>query len=138
MADIAGLGARMGLVALVASFHARPVRSWRERIMFNVAMTIDAERLLLRVKLVGDFHNPDVLRVDLFPPGDGGVATETVIVQEVITGGKPAGDNLPGPCMAIRAGHRCRMAAGGEPHLRSFFIPMTAEAEKGVARGEAY
>ena len=138
MANIAGLGARMGQVALVTSFHARPVRARREGIVFNVAVALDAERLLLRVKLVGDFHDPDVLRVHLLPPGDGGVAAETVIGHHVITGKELPGDDLSGPRMAIHTGHRCRMAAGGEPHLRSLLIAMTAETEKGVTRGEAH
>ena len=138
MADIAGLGARMGLVALVTSFHARPVRSWRKRIVFNVAMALYAEGLLLRVKLMGDSHNPNVLQLNLFPPGDGGVATKAVIGHKVITGRKLAGDDLPVPCMAIYTSHRCRMAPGGEPHLRSLFIAMTAETEIGVACGEAH
>jgi hypothetical protein len=113
MANIAGLGARMGLVALVTSFHARPVRSGRERVMFNVAMAIDAESLFFNMKRMGDFHNPDILRLDLFPPGDGGVAVETFIIHQIITGIKLAGENLPGLRMAIRAGNRCRMDARG-------------------------
>ena len=118
MANIAGLGARVRLVALVTGFHARPVRSWGERIMFNVAVALDAEGLLFRMKLMGNLHNPDVWQVNLFPPGDRGVAAQTVIGHNFITGKKLAGDDLPGPCMAIRTGHRFRMAAGGEPHLR--------------------
>ena len=138
MADVAGLGARMGLVALVTSFHARPVRAGRKGVVLNVAMTLDAERFLLRVKLVGDFHDPDVLRLHLLAPGDGGVAAETIIGHHIITGKKLPGDDLSGPGMAFRAGHRCRMAAGGEPHLGSLLIAMTAETEKGVARGETH
>ena len=138
MADIAGLGARMGLVALVTSFHARPVRARRESVMFDIAVALDAERFLLRVKLVGDFHDPDGLRVHLFPPGNGGVAAKTVIGHHVITGKELPGDDLSGPRMAIDTGHRCRMTAGGEPHLRSLRIAMTAQTEKGVARGEAH
>ena len=138
MANIAGLGARMGLVALVTGFHARPVRSWGERIMFNVAVALDAKSLLFRVKLMGNFHNPDVGQVNLFPPGDGGVAAQTVIGHKVITGRKLAGDDLPGLGMAFRTGHRFRMAAGGKPHLRSLLITMTAKAEERVVRSEAH
>jgi hypothetical protein len=138
MANIAGLGARMRLMALVTSFHARPVRSRGERIMFKVAMALDAESLLFRVKLMGNFHNPDVWQVNLFPSGDGGVAAQTVIGHNFITGKKFAGDDFPGPCMAIRTGHRFRMAAGGKPHLRGLQIAMTAKAEEGVVRSEAH
>jgi len=113
MANIAGLGARMGLVALVTSFHARPVRSGRERIMLNVAMAIDAKSLFPDMKRMGDFHNPDILRLDLFPPGDSGVAVETSIIHQIITGVKLARENLPGLRMAIRAGNRRRMDARG-------------------------
>ena len=81
MADIAGLGARMGLVALVTSFHARPVRSRRESVVFDVAMAIDAKNLFFNMKLMGDFHNPDRLQINLLPLGDGWVAVETFIIH---------------------------------------------------------
>jgi hypothetical protein len=113
VAFVAGLGARMGLVALVTSFHARPVRSGRECVVFNVAMAIDAKSLFFTMKLMGDFHNPDILQVNLFPPGDGWMAVETLIIHQIITGIKLAGKDLPGLCMAIRAGNRCRMDARG-------------------------
>lgn len=41
VAFVTGLGARMSLVAMVTSFHARPVRSRRECIVFDVTMAID-------------------------------------------------------------------------------------------------
>jgi len=113
VAFVAGLGARMGLVALVTSFHARPVRSRREGVVFNVAMAIDAKSLFLNMKLMGDFHNPDILQVNLFPPGDGWVAVETFIIHQIITGIKLAREDLPGLCMAIRTGNRGRMDARG-------------------------
>jgi hypothetical protein len=103
----------MGLVALVTSFHARPVRSRREGVVFNVAMAIDAQGLFFTMKLMGDFHNPDILQVHLFPPGDGWVAVEALIIHQIITGIKLAGKDLPGLCMAILAGNRCRVDARG-------------------------
>jgi hypothetical protein len=103
----------MGLVTLVTSFHARPVRSRRERVVFDVAMAIDAESLFFNMKLMGDFHNPDILQFNLFPPGDGWVAVETLIIHQIITGIKFAREDLPGLCMAILAGDRRRMDARG-------------------------
>lgn len=86
MALIAGLGARMSLVAMVTSFHARPIRSRREQIVFNVAMAIDADSFFFGMNLMGNLHNPDILQVCLFSPGEGRMAAETVLVHQVITG----------------------------------------------------
>ena len=113
MTDIAGLGARMGLVALVTSFHAGPVRSRGERIMFDVTMALDAKSLFFDMELMGDFDNPNILRVNLFPPGDGWVAAETFMIHQVITGIKLTGEKFAWLGMAIRAGNRCRMDARG-------------------------
>ena len=106
--------------------------------MGQIAVAVDAKSFFLSMKFMGDLHNPDVLQVRLFPPRDGWVAAETAIVHKVLTGRKLAGEDLSGLGMAIRAGNRCRVDAGGEPHLYRILIFMTAEAEKGVGRGKAH
>ena len=90
------------------------------------------------MKLMGNLHDPHILQVCLFPPEDGGVTAETFIVHQVVTGRHLAGEDLSRFCMAIRAGHRCRMDAGAKPPLLRILILMTAQAEKRVGRGEAH
>jgi hypothetical protein len=125
MANIAGLGARMDLMTMIAGLHGGTVGPGRERIVFDIAMTIDAESFFLGMKLMGDLHNPDALQVGLFPPGDALVAAETVFIHQVITGEIVEGDDLSGLCVAIRTGNRCRMNAGREPHLGWILITVT-------------
>jgi hypothetical protein len=105
MALIAGLSARMSLVAIVTSLHARPIRSRRKCIVFNVAMTIDAEGFFLGMKLMGNLHNSDILQVRLFSPGEGRMAAKTALVQQVITGRKPAWNDLSGIRVTILASY---------------------------------
>ena len=138
MAGIAGLIPRMGLVTMITSLHLRSVRPGSARIVFYVAMAIDAESFLFGMKFMGNLHNPDILQVCLFPPADGRMAAETALVHQVITGRKLAGNDLSGIRVAIHTGHRCRMDAGRKPHLSGFLILMTAQAEKGVGGGEAH
>ena len=138
MAFVAGLGPGMGLVALVTSFHAWPVRSRRKGIVLDVAMAIDADSFFLGMKFMGNLHNPHILQVCLFSPGNSRMAAQTTLVHQVITGRKLEGKDPSGFRVAIHTSHRCRMAAGGKPHLPGILILMTAQADKGVTRGEAH
>ena len=136
MAFITSLRARMGLMALIAGLHGGAVGPGRTLIMFNVAMAIDAEAPFSAWSL-WEKYSPDSLRAGLFPSGDGGMAARAVLVHQLIAGRKLAGNQLSRGGMTFHTGHRCRMAAGGEPHLRNFLVVMTAQAEKGVAGGKA-
>ena len=138
VAFVTGLGARMSLVAMVTNFHARPVRSRREGIVFNIAMAIDTQRLSLTMKFMGNLHNPDILQVRLFSPGNGRMAAKTALVHQVITGRKLEQKDLSGFRVAIPASHSYRMDAGRKPPLLRILIFMTTQAEKRVGRGEAH
>jgi hypothetical protein len=130
MAFIARLGPRMGLVAMVARLHRGPVGPRVERVVFDVAVAVDAQGFLVGVKLVGYIHDPHILRVRLLAVRDRRVAPQAVLVHQLVAGGKLSRDELAGARVAIRAGHGSGMDAGGKPKLRGFLILMTAQTEK--------
>jgi len=66
---ITGLGARMGLVAMITGLHGGSVGPGRAFIMLQVAMAIDAQRLFLSMEFMGYKYDPDRLQVGLFPLG---------------------------------------------------------------------
>lgn len=136
MAFITSLRARMGLMALIARLHGGAVGPGRTLIMFNVAMTIDAERPFLHMEFVGYKYSSDSLRAGLFPSGEGGMAARAVLVHQLIAGRKLAGNQLSRGGVTFDTGNGRRVGTGGEPHLRNFLVLMTAQAEKGVAGGK--
>lgn len=137
MTLIAGLGAGMSLVAVIASFHLRAVRAGGKGIMLDVAMAIDAQDLFLSMQLMRDLHYPHVLQVGLFSLRDRLVAPEAVVIHQVVTRRELVGDNLPGIGMAIRAGNRCRVHAGGEPLFWWILMAVAAQTENRVGRGKS-
>jgi hypothetical protein len=130
MAFIARLGPRMGLVAMVAGLHRGPVGPRVERVVFDVAVAVEAEGLFVDVKLVGYIHNPHILRVRLLAIRDRRVAPQAVLGHQLVAGGKLSRDELAGTRVAIRAGHGGGMDAGRKPQLRRLLILMAAQAEK--------
>ena len=70
VALITSLGARMRLVAVIASLHRGTVGPKGELIMLNVTVAIDAQSLILGMKLVREFHDPNLIQVRLLSSWD--------------------------------------------------------------------
>jgi len=130
MAFIARLGPRMGLVAMIARLHRGPVGPGGERVVFDVAVAIEAKSLFVGVKLVGYIHDPHILKVGLLAVRDRRVAPQAVLVHQLVTGGEFSRDELARARVAIRAGHGGGMDAGRKPQLRRLLILMAAQTEK--------
>jgi len=61
VAFVASLGPRVRLVAMVAGFHGGPVGPGAEGVVFDVTVAIEAQGLLVGMKLVGYIYDPDIL-----------------------------------------------------------------------------
>jgi len=134
MAFVAGLGPGMGLVALVAGLHDRPIGLGIRPVVGYIAVAVDAQGLLVRVELMGDKHDPDRLRGGLLSPGDGGVAAHASLVHQVIAGRKGVSqDNASSGGMAIHAARGFGMSPRGEPPGGNVLILVTGQAEKRMA-----
>jgi len=89
------------------------------------------------MELMGNFYDPNAGQVRLLPSGNRVVTAQTVIVHQVITGGKLTGEDSSRLCMAIRAGYRCRVDAGRKPPGQGLLILVAAQAKKGMGRGKS-
>jgi hypothetical protein len=136
VALITCLGPGMGLVTLITSFHLRPVGPGGRGIVSDIAMAIETYGFFLGMKLMGDFYNPDVGQVGLFPFGKVRVAAQTAVVHKVIAGRKLTGDDFSRSCVAILAGNRCRVGAGRKPPRHRLLILMTSQAKKLIGRSK--
>jgi hypothetical protein len=136
MAFITSLRAWMGLMALVACLHGRPVGLGGASIVLQVPMAVGASSPFLGMEFVGYEYNPDSLEGILFPSRYRRMATDASPVHEIIAGRKLAGDEISRIGVTIRTGDGGRVDPGGKPHPRQFLVAMAAQAEKRVPGGK--
>ena len=136
MAFIAGLGSRVGLVALVAGLHRRSVGPRGPSIVGHIPVAVDAQDLFVRVEFMGDENNPDRFRGGLLSPGDGGMAAHAPLGHQLIAGRILPEKDIAPRVVTVQAIHRFGMGPRREPHGGNVLILVAGQAEKRVAGGK--
>ena len=115
MALVAGLGARMSLVAMVTRFHGGTAGPRGQRVVFDIAVAIGAQGVFLRMEFVGNENDAYALQVRLLAAGEGRMTPQAVLIHQRMTGRKFPGNEFPRTGMTIRTGDGSRMDPGGKP-----------------------